>query len=87
MLIIVGSTRSAKVEPVPAATSRSRRSLFQAQLFDLESIASAGSEIHALLRGQESLADMPVSDLFDNCVRHVEQRIVHRLRPFFRPRT
>jgi hypothetical protein len=27
------------------------------------------------------------NDLLDNCVRHVEQRIVHKFRPFFRPRT
>lgn len=39
------------------------------------------------LRGHELLADMPVSDLLDNCVRHVEQRIVHQFRPFFRSRT
>jgi hypothetical protein len=38
------------------------------------------------LRGQESSADMAVSDLLDNCVRHVEERIVHKFRPFFRPR-
>jgi len=38
------------------------------------------------LRDQESLAETPVSDMLDKCVRYVEQRIVHKFRPFFRPR-
>ena len=30
------------------------------------------------------LADLPVSDILNNCVRHVAERIVPQFRPFFR---
>jgi hypothetical protein len=36
------------------------------------------------LVGQAPLADLPVSDILNNCVRHVAERIVPQFRPFFR---